>query len=105
MIEVIKSGNSNKSKTIVTKCPKCGCVFSFIDDCSYYGGDLCHSRPLCEDYVYCPECEEKIVVHDTSCYADTDAILCDVLKPNKNGEYDEDDDDDDDYCIDYHGGY
>jgi hypothetical protein len=83
MIEVMQSGTNQRKQKLITRCKKCGCIFSFIDDDSFNGGDLLHSRPLCEDYVYCPECEEKIVVHETSCYSNPEAILCEIVEPDE----------------------
>ena len=80
MIKVVKHGNQMpKDKEITTRCDECGCVFSFVDKDLYLGGDLCHSRELCEDYVCCLDCNNKIVVHRTSCFDDYDVILCEIV--------------------------
>ena len=81
MIEVIKHGNQIvKNKKIITKCNECGCIFSFIDNDPYLGGDLKHHRIFCKDYVYCPDCGNEIAVHDTSCFSDSNEILCEVVE-------------------------
>ena len=81
MIEVIKHGKNNpQNKKLTTKCNECGCIFSFVDNDVSNGGDLLHSRPLCEDYVYCPDCGNTIIVHNTSCFSDINAVLCEVVE-------------------------
>ena len=80
MIEVVKHGNQMpKDKKITTRCNECGCVFSFVYKNSYLGGDLIHSRWLCEDYVCWPDCNNKIVVHKTSCFDNRDVVLCEIV--------------------------
>lgn len=89
MIEVIKHGTNSeksKSKKLVTRCNECGCVFSFLDLDAYYGGDLLHSRPFCEDYVCCPDCKNQIVVHSTSCHSNPKDILCEIVEPENQEE-------------------
>ena len=80
MIKVVKHGNQMpKDKEITTRCDECGCVFSFVDKDAYCNGDLLHSRPLCKDYVNCPDCGNEIMVHSTSCFDDYDVILCEIV--------------------------
>lgn len=81
MVEVLKSGEVEKTSPIViTKCPKCGCLFRFNAD-----EDVYHERIWCEDRIDCPECGMEITVRNTSCWVDdTDAIIC--PRYNENGE-------------------
>ena len=81
MIEVLESGEVTKTSPIViTKCPKCGCLFRFNAD-----EDVYHERIWCEDRIDCPECGEEITVRNTSCWVDDpDAIVC--PRYNENGE-------------------
>lgn len=60
-------------------CDECGCVFSFVNKDLHLGGDLIHSRVLCEDYVRCPDCNNKIVVRRTSYFDNCDDILCKIV--------------------------
>lgn len=86
MIEVIKHGTKSEkseNKKLVTRCNECGCVFSFLDLDTYYGGDLLHSRPFCQDYVYCPDCNNQIVIHSTSCHSNPEDILCEIVEPEE----------------------
>ena len=79
MVEVIKHGENFNDKKLTTKCESCGCVFSFVDKESYYGGDLIHNRVFCVDYVCCPECNNEISVHSTSCLDNYNDILCNLV--------------------------
>ena len=82
MIEVIKHGTKSektKSKKLVTRCNECGCVFSFTDCCPNNNGDLMHDGILCEDYILCAECGNRITVHDTSFGADSERFLCEII--------------------------
>ena len=83
MIEIIRQGirrgNSGFRNKIITVCDECGCVFSFKDCYPNNNGDLMHDRALCEDYILCPECYNRISVHDTSCGADSDRFLCKII--------------------------
>lgn len=75
MIEVIKHGKEVAGGVVITRCPTCGCVFKFHD-----GEDTYHDRIECIDCVICPDCEEPVIVHDTSCWNDNpNAYVCEVL--------------------------
>lgn len=75
MIEVIKHGKEVAEGIVLTRCPNCGCVFKFTD-----GEDTYHDRIECEDFVICPDCKERVTVHNTSCWNDNpDAYVCEVL--------------------------
>ena len=73
MIKIIKHGKElkePKKDIITTRCPECGCIFK-ID----------HNRIFCKDYIYCPDCWEEIIVHDTSSITsdDPNKIMCEIL--------------------------
>ena len=79
MIEVIKHGKEVVRGVVITRCPNCGCVFKFRD-----AEDTGHDTIACEDFVICPDCEERVTVHDTSCWNDNpNAYVCEVLNEDE----------------------
>lgn len=78
MIEVIKHGKEVARGIIITRCPNCGCMFKFHD------GEDTSDDEIRRVFVICPDCEEHIAVHNTSCWNDNpNAYMCEVL--NEDG--------------------
>ena len=74
MINVIKHGNLPKPKEITTKCPECGCIFTFnLEEDTY------HCKFSCRDLIDCPDCGNKIAVRGTGSFDDYDKILCEQV--------------------------
>lgn len=77
MIEVIKHGKTQKTGTIITKCPECECIFKFE-----LKKDVIHSYFFGYNYVECPDCGERVIVHtakELESKNPVKKIACDVL--------------------------